>query len=746
MKAAYEVGLVRNRSSMLQTQPSKTTLNVQQDSPLQARSASGSLIDDKHNKPTRRRRRMPQVNVIMAVVLLGIALWTRLYKIQWASKVVWDEAHFGKFAGYYLKRTFYFDVHPPLGKMLNAFAGLIAGFDGKFEFKSGESYPPDVKYGVMRVWNGLFGALITPLAYMTGVHLRMSQTGATMLGLLTIFDNALCVISRFILLDSMLLFFTALAVYSLAVFRNQQLFAPLSPDWWLWLAFSGASLGLVVSVKWVGLFTIAIVGLHTINDLWDMLADSKMSLRDYLTHWGARIACLIVLPILIYMFTFVLHFTILNHSGPGDAQMSSLFQSGLQGINFGSGPLEIAYGSVVTVKNSGRGGALLHSHVQVYPEGSEEQQVTCYAHKDGNNDWEIMYPIGQEPQNKTQVRYIQDMDEVRLRHVSTKKTLRSQRIPAQVSKDEWEVSCYSNATNPDIGDTWIIERVKDITGVRGKRVRSLSTQFRIRHKASRCLLGAWRKTLPSWGFKQEEVVCQKEWKNDDAHNYWNVENHANSLLPAEKGAKIKSTFISDFIDLNVGMWTSNNALTLDENKEPDALVSFPWHWPFLLKTLRMDGWGDNEIKYLMIGNPIIWWTSTASLVIFSAALLIYAIRSKRGDGDFRSFSEWDDFWFAFKVAVLGWFLNYSPFYIMGRVMYLHHYYPALYYAIISLSFVLDHFCKRMPRILGLAVLAAFSMLCIVIFLYFADLTFGMSYPSVQYESRQWLSSWKFVDY
>jgi dolichyl-phosphate-mannose-protein mannosyltransferase len=89
-------------------------------------------------------------------------------------------------------------------------------------------------------------------------------------------DNALCTISRFILLDSQLLFFTALSVYSLVVFRNYQLLAPLSPDWFLWLGLTGLSLGLVVSVKWVGLFTIALVGVHTIEELWEMWGDVKM--------------------------------------------------------------------------------------------------------------------------------------------------------------------------------------------------------------------------------------------------------------------------------------------------------------------------------------------------------------------------------------------------------------------------------------------------------------------------------------
>jgi dolichyl-phosphate-mannose-protein mannosyltransferase len=70
--------------------------------------------------------------------------------------------------------------------MLNAFAGLIAGFNGKFKFESGSLYPPEVRYGVMRIFNGLFGAMITPLAYWTGIHLQLTHLGAILLAIMTI--------------------------------------------------------------------------------------------------------------------------------------------------------------------------------------------------------------------------------------------------------------------------------------------------------------------------------------------------------------------------------------------------------------------------------------------------------------------------------------------------------------------------------------------------------------------------------
>eukprot|EP00842_Homolaphlyctis_polyrhiza_P001838 jgi/Hompol1/2655/HPOL_002999-RA len=552
--------------------------------------------------------KMPSGSTIVAVLITLVALWTRIYKINQSPYVVWDEAHFGKFAGYYIKRTFYFDVHPPLGKMLNGFAGLLAGFNGTFEFESGARYPSELSYGVMRFFNALFGAFIAPLAYYTGIHLHMSQAGAILLATLVIVDNAICTISRFILLDSMLLFFTALSVYSLTVFRNYQKTDPFSFEWYLWLFMTGISLGLVSSVKWVGLFAIALIGLHTIEDLWEMLGDLYMPPKVYINHWVARIFGLIVMPISVYVLSFVMHFAILNRSGPGDAQMSSVFQAHLAGNDFNQNPLELAYGSKITIKNNARGGGLLHSHVQRYPSGSEQQQVTCYHHKDNNNEFIVMKPWGVDSDLANDpVQFVESGDVIRLVHDQTKKNIHGHNVPGPITTTANEVSGYGNETFGDSNDHWIIERVDDWSNAKG------------------------------------------------------------SLPPGGKNA-YKGSFIRDFFDLNVAMWSSNNALTPDQDKEPDQLVSQPYHWPLMLRGLRMCGWSDSDIKYYLLGNPFIWWSSTACIVLLPILFLVYTIRWRRGLRDFATLDEWDNFFMATKIGVVGWFLHYMPFYIMGRVM------------------------------------------------------------------------------
>ena len=159
--------------------------------------------------------------------------------------------------------------------MLVGLSGYLAGYNGSFEFKSGEKYPEDVNYTFMRLFNSTFGALCIPLAYFTARELNLRRPAVWLVTMMVLFENSYATISRFILLDSMLLFFTFTTVLCWARFHRLQR-ESFSPEWFLWLFLSGISIGCVCSVKWVGLFCTALVGIYTAEDLWNKFGDLKM--------------------------------------------------------------------------------------------------------------------------------------------------------------------------------------------------------------------------------------------------------------------------------------------------------------------------------------------------------------------------------------------------------------------------------------------------------------------------------------
>ena len=62
------------------------------------------------------------------------------------------------------------------------------------------------------------------------------------------------------------------------------------------------------------------------------------------------------------------------------------------------------------------------------------------------------------------------------------------------------------------------------------------------------------------------------------------------------------------------------------------------------------------------------------------------------------------------VLAGGWALHYVPFFLMGRQLFLHHYLPALMFAIALVAVVLDHTLgRRLPLIAFPVVLAATAM-------------------------------------
>ena len=109
----------------------------------------------------------------LLIALSVIAAALRLFKINYPAQVVFDEVHFGGFANRYLQREYYFDVHPPLGKLLIAGAAWLGGFRGGFDFeKIGMDYT-GVPFSWMRSVMAMLGVASVSLGFATLVEMKM---------------------------------------------------------------------------------------------------------------------------------------------------------------------------------------------------------------------------------------------------------------------------------------------------------------------------------------------------------------------------------------------------------------------------------------------------------------------------------------------------------------------------------------------------------------------------------------------
>ena len=246
----------------------------------------------------------------------------------------------------------------------------------------------------MRLVPALFGIYVVPISYCTIRQLGCQAITAILIALLVTFENALITQSRLILLDSPLVFFTSASVFAWSGFCCEQAQRPFTRRWWAWLSLSGAALGAVLSVKWVGLFTIATIGVATLVQLWELLADLRLSLKALFRHFVARAICLIGVPLLFYMSVFRIHFMILHNSGDGDGFMTSHFQHTLDGHSMEDtfaglfiqhelcsilkDVLDVVLGSKISIRHLNTQGGYLHSHPHNYPAGSKREQLPLF--------------------------------------------------------------------------------------------------------------------------------------------------------------------------------------------------------------------------------------------------------------------------------------------------------------------------------------------------------------------------------
>lgn len=715
---------------------------------------------------------------IALLILTCTSFLTRLYDIHEPAHVCWDETHFGKMASWYINRTFFFDVHPPLGKMLIALSGHMTGYDGRFAFeKPGDHYVHWTQYVGMRIFCAILGLTIPIFIYKATHSMTKSPLCALLASLLIVFDNGMITLTRYILLDPPLLFFISAAILGMAEFSfrrgpQSKNHNPFSFSWWFWLAWTGISMTCAFSVKFVGLFIIALIGLRTAYDIWLVLGDISKPLTHFFKHLFARVLCLIVLPVVLYMLFFFIHLKQLNHSGSGDGFYSSSFQSQLIGnsLHNSSWPTHLAYGAEVTIKNNRIGGAYLHSHWHLYPEGvgARQQQVTTYSHKDSNNKWLVKRGLAEQRPDDI---FVRDGDLIRLEHMATRRNLHSHFEVAPLTKRHFQVTCYGENGLGDANDIWTVQKESSsVSSGEDDRIYTVRTRFKLIHYLTNCALHSHSKQLPKWAYEQMEVTCNP--KLHDKNNYWNIEDNFYPQLPNVSFEEYAPSFFERFIESHAVMLQGNAGLKPKEGE----VTSRPWQWPLNYRGQFFSA--SKGHKIYLLGNPIIWWANIFTIPVSLSILMTLTILNKISKSNGRkktktkNTQQYDDIETYYLEAgswtLLGWILHYVPFYFMGRVLYFHHYFPAFLFSCMLTAMTYDYLITIVGRKLGASNIniekrkteLSIVLLSIVIYTFskFIPLTYGSksdqsdsnqnstieSWRSEQQlSSLKWLDSWEF---
>ncbi len=231
----------------------------------------------------------------IVLLILFFIIFSHFYHLGQPAEVVFDEVHFGKFFSSYLKHEYFFDIHPPLGKLIFAATGYVSKFQPTFDFnKIGEPYP-DYSFIWMRLIAAIFGILFPILIFLVLRQLKISFWIALLGMVIAGLESAFLVQSRMILMDIFLLDFGLLGFLFYLLSENKSKYR------WFKLFLSALFLGLAVSVKWTGLgFFIAVLIYLLVNKGFRDLIKSGIFI--------------FIIILIVYFSLFAVHFYLIKQS------------------------------------------------------------------------------------------------------------------------------------------------------------------------------------------------------------------------------------------------------------------------------------------------------------------------------------------------------------------------------------------------------------------------------------------------
>lgn len=260
---------------------------------------------------------------------------------------------------------------------------------------------------------------------------------------------------------------------------------------------------------------------------------------------------------------------------------------------------------------------------------------------------------------------------------------------------------------------------------------SLVSESDVKLKTFPCVLGAnLHDTSGGWHFDRAQT------QNEDPNADMSETDGRESLSPLPMMSTSEK-----IIELHSVIFRRNNELSGNHQ-----FGSRPLEWPLLHRGIAFwrgtTSQGCTSQVYL-VGNLAIWWMSTASLLVFVAIDLIYRIRMKRGIYDI-SQSTMSRFSGSGEFLVTAWLIHFLPFFFFSRLLFLHHYLPALMFSIIVAAILLEHACVQfLPSPVASQMLPLFVSVIIACYVPLSPFIYATEVCSDELSRIKWISSWDF---
>ena len=521
-----------------------------------------------------------------------------------------------------------------------------------------------------------------------------------------------------------------------------------------------------------------------------------------MAHIGARVACLIVLPFIVFLISYWIHFKALNGIGDGDKHMSVEFLHTLRGNNISNLTRPVYYEDVIKLRSKGEK-TYLHSHRHQLPEvysggrpSSGRQQVTGYGHPDENNDWAI-FPAGTEDsvpyqdewtwdpkaidldldlndtetdqnstetdqnsteadqnstkadkkrtktdQNKTKVAP-KHGDLIRLKHIVTNKYLIAEDIPT-FSGMQQEVSAIPplNFTDKNYARTvWRLELKKGNTELYSK-----IAPLRLINTVTGNILYTSKERLPDWGYKQQEIGTgilddDRSWFGIDTISSLNkssVQDEETRLKALEVLDKQAPSFFSKFVEYFSVQLDENSKLIEDGPPE-----TRPWMWPILIHGQPF--WGSTEKngmiqKVYLLGNIFAWYIALLSVIIYLGLLIVDVVATHR-DLKFLNKQQKNFLYEKGGYFLLCYLFHYLPFFGMGRVLYFHHYLPCYLFSTMIFTTTYQILALKYNVLNSKLVIGALCFLIFFFWYLFANFSYGTPQTTQYIAWMKWYPRW-----